>query len=88
MLGLKQIEVPYHQVVVQDFSIGTINFPYSAEISCENNDLQPPAYKPAIYKIGRCKKMEWINPNELSPHRSWKYYIIELNSTQLNFCTC
>lgn len=61
-------------------------FPYSAEISCENNDLQPPAYKPAIYKIGVvARKMEWINPNELSPHRSWKYYIIELNSTQLNF---
>ena len=32
--------------------------------------------------------MEWINPNELSPHRSWKYYIIELNSTQLNFTMC
>lgn len=27
-------------------------FPYSAETVCENSDLQPPAYKPAIYKIG------------------------------------
>ncbi|RCK64898.1 hypothetical protein Cantr_00555 [Candida viswanathii] len=49
-------------------------------------DALPPAYKPAIYKIGVvARKIEWISSEELSPNRSWKYYIVELNSTQLNF---
>lgn len=49
-------------------------------------DARPPAYRPAIYKIGVvARKIEWINAEELSPNRSWKYYIIELNSTQINF---
>ncbi|KAI3404159.2 hypothetical protein KGF56_003059 [Candida oxycetoniae] len=48
----------------------------------------PPTYSPSIYKIGViARKLEWISPYELSPNRSWKYLIIELNSTQLNFYT-
>ncbi|KAL6451670.1 hypothetical protein SBY92_002976 [Candida maltosa Xu316] len=61
-------------------------FSFSSENNNNNISLSPPAYKPAIYKIGVvARKVEWINNQELSPNRSWKYYIIELNSTQLNF---
>ncbi|KAK6459867.1 hypothetical protein DFJ63DRAFT_291417 [Scheffersomyces coipomensis] len=45
-----------------------------------------PSYSPSIYKIGIvARKMEWLTPFEASPSRSWKYIIMELNSTQLNF---
>lgn len=45
-----------------------------------------PSYKPAVYKLGICaRKLEWYSPHEASPTRSWKNFIIELNSTQLNF---
>ncbi|EGV63890.1 PH domain-like protein [Yamadazyma tenuis ATCC 10573] len=44
-----------------------------------------PEYTPSIYKIGPIsRKVEWISPYEASTSRSWKNYIIELNSTQLN----
>ncbi|CAI5759918.1 unnamed protein product [Candida verbasci] len=50
------------------------------------NSIKPPSYSPAIYKIGVVsRKVEWVNPYELSTNRSWKFYIMELNSTQLNF---
>lgn len=46
----------------------------------------PPSYSPSIYKIGIVsRKLEWVNPYEMSTNRSWKYLICELNSTQLNF---
>lgn len=62
-------------------------FSFSTDMNTDATDYsRPPAYKPAIYKIGVvARKIEWINSQELSPNRSWKYYIIELNSTQLNF---
>lgn len=45
-----------------------------------------PAYQPSAYKIGLCaRKLEWYSPYEASPIRSWKNFIVELNSTQLNF---
>lgn len=45
-----------------------------------------PGYKPSAYKIGVCaRKLEWYTPHEISPIRSWKNFIVELNSTQINF---
>lgn len=45
-----------------------------------------PAYSPAAYKLGVvCRKLEWLSPYEPSPVRSWKSFVVELNSTQLNF---
>lgn len=45
-----------------------------------------PQYTPAAYKIGICsRKLEWLSPYELSPSRSWKTFVMELNSTQVNF---
>lgn len=45
-----------------------------------------PSYEPSAYKIGLCaRKLEWYSPYEASPIRSWKNFIVELNSTQLNF---
>lgn len=45
-----------------------------------------PQYSPAAYKLGVvCRKLEWLSPYEPSPVRSWKTYVVELNSTQLNF---
>lgn len=44
-----------------------------------------PDYSPAVYKMGiLSRKLEWLNPYEASSSRSWKNFIIELNSTQLN----
>jgi hypothetical protein len=44
-----------------------------------------PSYSPLTYKICLAsRKIEWLTPYEPSPQRSWKYVIVELNSTQLN----
>lgn len=52
--------------------------------SCFDEKL--PHYTPAAYKLGVvCRKLEWLSPYEPSPVRSWKTYVVELNSTQLNF---
>ncbi|CCG22007.1 hypothetical protein CORT_0B02930 [Candida orthopsilosis Co 90-125] len=54
--------------------------------SQETTETLPPSYSPSIYKIGVVsRKVEWVNPYEMSTNRSWKYLICELNSTQLNF---
>lgn len=61
---------------------GCPRFPVT-DSPCGNEVL--PAYAPAAYKIGIChRKQEWLSPYEISPSRSWKAVIIELNSTQLN----
>jgi len=45
-----------------------------------------PSYSPSAYKLGVVyRKLEWLSPYEPSPVRSWKMFVIELNSTQLNF---
>lgn len=45
-----------------------------------------PSYSPSAYKLGLVyRKLEWLSPYEPSPVRSWKMFVIELNSTQLNF---
>lgn len=45
-----------------------------------------PDYSPSVYKLlPVMKKVEWINPYESSSTRSWKPFLMELNSTQLNF---
>lgn len=52
--------------------------------SCSKDEL--PTYSPAAYKIGVvCRKLEWLSPYEPSAARSWKTFVMELNSTQLNF---
>ncbi|KAI5956322.1 hypothetical protein KGF54_000797 [Candida jiufengensis] len=57
----------------------------SFDISSTPTNEKPPTYSPAIYKIGIvARKVEWNNPFELSSNRSWRYFIAELNSTQLN----
>lgn len=53
--------------------------------TCDSR-ADPPAYAPAIYKIGMVsRKLEWLTPYEPSPSRAWRSVIMELNSTQLNF---
>ncbi|RLV95178.1 PH domain-containing protein [Spathaspora sp. JA1] len=48
--------------------------------------IPPPAYTPTVYKIGVvARKVECVTPYEISNHKSWKYLLMELNSTQLNF---
>lgn len=48
--------------------------------------LPPPAYSPTVYKIGVvARKLEFANPYEPATNRLWKYQIIEINSTQVNF---
>jgi len=51
-----------------------------------DSPADPPAYAPAIYRIGMVsRKLEWLTPYEPSPSRAWRSVIMELNSTQLNF---
>ncbi|EGW32124.1 uncharacterized protein SPAPADRAFT_50713 [Spathaspora passalidarum NRRL Y-27907] len=67
---------------VQSFlpSCGPENF------AITNVSVRPPAYTPTVYKIGVvARKVECVTPYELSNHKSWKYLLMELNSTQLNF---
>lgn len=50
----------------------------------DNNVL--PKYTPAVREITVVSmKNEWLNPYELSTSRAWKNFIMEINSTQLNF---
>lgn len=45
-----------------------------------------PGYSPAVKAITVISlKQEWLNPYELSSSRAWKNFIMEINSTQLNF---
>lgn len=45
-----------------------------------------PGYSPAVYQYTLIlKKNEWNSPYESSTGRSWRNYIMEINSTQLNF---
>lgn len=50
----------------------------------ENNFLPP--YSPAVDGITVVSmKSEWTSPYEPSPTRNWKNFLMEINSTQLNF---
>lgn len=45
-----------------------------------------PAYSPSVEEVTVVSmKMEWLDPYNCSPSRSWKNFIMEINSTQLNF---
>ncbi|SCV02918.1 LAME_0H06260g1_1 [Lachancea meyersii CBS 8951] len=45
-----------------------------------------PPYTPAVEEVTLVSmKMEWVNPFNMSPSRGWKNFIMEINSTQLNF---
>ncbi|SCU95953.1 LANO_0E11980g1_1 [Lachancea nothofagi CBS 11611] len=45
-----------------------------------------PPYSPAVEEITLVSvKMEWLDPYNCSPSRGWKNFIMEINSTQLNF---
>lgn len=55
----------------------------------ESKHEELPAYAPTVYKLGILyKKMEWNSPFEMASQRQWKPFIVELNSTQLNFYQC
>lgn len=48
-----------------------------------------PGYVPTVYKLGILyRKTEWNSPFEMASQRQWRPYIVELNSTQLNFYRC
>lgn len=45
-----------------------------------------PSYSPAVDNLTVISmKQEWLNPYEPSSSRAWKNFIMEINSTQLNF---
>ncbi|AET40762.1 uncharacterized protein Ecym_6387 [Eremothecium cymbalariae DBVPG len=45
-----------------------------------------PAYRPAVYDVTVVMmKLEWVSPYQPATMRAWKHYIMEINSTQLNF---
>ncbi|AMD19382.1 HBR481Cp [Eremothecium sinecaudum] len=50
----------------------------------EDNIL--PSYTPAVYDVVVVSvKQEWLTPYEPCISRTWRYYVMEINSTQLNF---
>lgn len=63
-----------------------INFPiWEHTAPCPINEL-PPSYKPAVEELTIVSmKLEWLSPYDVSPLRTWKNLIMEINSTQLNF---
>ncbi|CCD23483.1 uncharacterized protein NDAI_0B04480 [Naumovozyma dairenensis CBS 421] len=63
-----------------------IRFPiYEHTIPCNINDL-PPNYTPTVDQITLISlKLEWNSPYDISNSRNWKNFIMEINSTQLNF---
>ncbi|SCU87825.1 LAFA_0E09032g1_1 [Lachancea sp. 'fantastica'] len=45
-----------------------------------------PPYSPSVEEITLVSmKMEWVDPYNISPSRGWKNFIMEINSTQVNF---
>lgn len=63
-----------------------IRFPVYECIEQCPSDAVPPKYTPAINSFTVISmKMELLSPYEASPSRQWKNYVMEINSTQLNF---
>ena len=61
--------------------------PAFSDFESKNEAL--PGYVPTVYKLGILyKKAEWNSPFEMASQRQWRPYIVELNSTQLNFYRC
>ncbi|CEP61845.1 uncharacterized protein LALA0_S04e02014g [Lachancea lanzarotensis] len=45
-----------------------------------------PPYSPSVEEITLVSmKMEWLDPYNISPSRGWKNFVMEINSTQVNF---
>ncbi|EDO18318.1 hypothetical protein Kpol_1039p69 [Vanderwaltozyma polyspora DSM 70294] len=63
-----------------------VRFPIYEHLEpCLPNQLPPP-YEPALDKVTVVSlKEEWSSPYERNPTPVWRNYILELNSTQLNF---
>ncbi|CAL9730189.1 hypothetical protein MOUN0_I08636 [Monosporozyma unispora] len=67
-------------------AVKSIRYPIYESTTPIAKDTQPPRYTPSINKITIASlKMERISPYEPATSRSWKDYIVEINSTQLNF---
>lgn len=63
-----------------------IRFPIYECIERCPRDAVPPKYSPAVDSFTVISmKVEWLSPYEASQSRQWKNYIMEINSTQLNF---
>lgn len=74
----------YHNINL----VKSIKFPIYESISPVNKNEKPPDYTPAVYKFTIASlKLERLSPYEPSTSRAWKDYIVEINSTQLNFYT-
>lgn len=63
-----------------------VRFPIFGDTApCPKSSL-PPLYAPAVYELTLISlKLERLSPYEISSNRSWRNFIIEINSTQLNF---
>lgn len=60
-----------------------VNFPV---YEYEETSNVPPSYKPAVEECTVVSvKWEWATPYEVSPAKHWHNYLMEINSTQLNF---
>ncbi|EDO15442.1 hypothetical protein Kpol_1027p16 [Vanderwaltozyma polyspora DSM 70294] len=63
-----------------------ITFPIYENTKPCTKDIKPPPYSQTLYHYTLVSiKQEWISPYSISPSRNWVNYIMELNSTQLNF---
>ncbi|KTB23375.1 PH domain-containing protein [Nakaseomyces glabratus] len=63
-----------------------VTFPIWEDLTPCSMTEKPPAYHPTVYNVAIVSvKLEWLSPFEPSPNRSWRTFIMEINSTQINF---
>lgn len=63
-----------------------IRFPVYDYLKGCSLETVPPKYQPAVEDITIISmKLEWLSPYEASPTKQWKNFIMQINSTQLNF---
>ncbi|QLQ79629.1 hypothetical protein HG537_0C02760 [Torulaspora globosa] len=63
-----------------------IRFPVYDCIESWSPKALPPKYKPAVEAFTIVSmKSEWLSPYEPSPCKQWRNFVMQVNSTQLNF---
>lgn len=63
-----------------------IRFPIYEHIEKCSSKEAPPTYSPAVEEVTVISmKAEWLSPYEPATTRNWRNFIMEINSTQLNF---
>lgn len=64
----------------------SIRYPVFDIAPTQDIDSKPPTYTPTVYNVTLCSlQLEYLTPYQPYENKSWKNYIVEINSTQINF---